>query len=219
MEFCSYFQQYDFYIFCVIIRCQADCSRGQEMCFIHFSMYLMVPCTELLMNICLLNEWTVDRWLNREATREVLVSSRIPEFYCGINKNQLGNFRKVIEPPEGQILVWHVKGQRLAVKYCLTIKFGVIIMARVNAEKFVRLEESYTHEDLPIVRFFTSLTVLCFLESEKIKNQITLTFKVTWILNRHSSHQLQFQGALRRTAQRSSFVKSFTLLYLQLSLF
>lgn len=55
---------------------------------------------------------------------------------------------------------------------CLTI------ISRANTEKFVRHAENWTYEDLPMVSFFTNPKVFCFLETEKIQNQIRFTFQV-----------------------------------------
>lgn len=52
------------------------------------------------------------------------------------------------------------------------------IMSRVNAEKFVRSKENRTCKDLPVARFFTNFKVFCFLETEKIQNQIRVIREV-----------------------------------------
>lgn len=51
-------------------------------------------------------------------------------------------------------------------------------MSTVNAEKIVRSGENGTHENLPMVRFFTDLKIFSFLETDKCQNRIRFPLKV-----------------------------------------
>lgn len=70
------------------------------------------------------------------------------------------------------------KGTKIASEIAKAKIQCLTIMSTVNAEKIVRSRENGSHENLPMVRFFTDLKIISFLETDKCQNQISFPLKV-----------------------------------------